>query len=280
MNTQTSMIYTPEPFKPKDGEYQKDGLWYCGKCNEPVQHNAPTFGLVRVSCLCKKREKEAKAAKDEKEQKEQKRRNAFERAKTKRFDFTFANDDRRNEAATNALLKYCENFEKHHANGDGLILYSDKNGGGKTFLACAVANNLIDRGFNILVTDFLAIRDKLFNPTAFGHTSRTEVLNWLCSHALVVLDDLGAEQSNDFMLEVEYRTVDRLTDAGVPIILTTNYTLSDFKTENDINKRRVFDRILGSCALLSVEPPDGKSRRMERCKQLTKDILSGGDPNT
>ena len=44
------------------------------------------------------------------------------------------------------------------------------------------------------------------------------------------------------------------------------------KNTTEISKRRVFDRLLGSCALLSVEQPNGKIPRIERCIELTKEM--------
>ena len=119
------------------------------------------------------------------------------------------------------------------------------------------------------------MRDKLFDPKAFSFVTRVDVLNRLCAYDLIVIDDLGTEQSSEFMLEVEYRIIDTLTDALVPLILTTNYTLAELKNTTEISKRRVFDRLLGSCALLSVEQPNGKSRRVERCIELTKRMTGG-----
>ena len=270
-----STFFAVPDFKPSEDAYKMDGLWYCGACKTPLQTIVKGVGAVRVDCTCKKQEKERKAAIEAREKREKARKTAFERERSKRFDFTFANDDRRNADVLDKLKKYCEKFSEHRNTGTGFVIHSNQNGGGKTYLACAVANELIDRGFRVLVTDFLTLRDKLFNPAAFRFVTRSDVLNWLCSHDLVVIDDLGAEQSNEFMLEVEYRVIDTLTDALVPLMLTTNYTLAEFKSEGDINKRRVFDRLLGSCALLSVDPPDGKSRRMERCMELTRKIIGG-----
>ena len=203
------------------------------------------------------------------------------RERSKRFEFTFANDDKRNAKASETLKKYCDNFEENKKSGVGFIIHSNQNGGGKTYLACAVANELIDKGKKVLVTDFLALRDRLFKPEAYKSgasvfANKDDVIKHLLDYDLVVIDDLGVEQSTEFMLEVEYRVIDALTDALVPLILTTNYTLAEIKGSEDINKRRVLDRILGSCALLSVDTPDGKSRRVERCAELTRELTAQG----
>ena len=257
-------------FTPREGEYKSGDLWYCGKCNTPVQENVEGYGSVRVPCRCKEIEKERERAKEAKEKIERARKTAFGCERSKRFNFTFANDDRRHADVSDKLKRYCDNFSDHKKNGEGIVIQSTSNGNGKTFLSCAVANELIDRKHHVLVTDFLTLRDKLFNPPAFNFVTRVDVLRWLCSYDLIVIDDLGTEQSTEFMLEVEYRVIDALTDALVPIILTTNYTLAELLEPNDVDKRRVFDRIKGSCAIISMK--DDRSRRIERCSDLTKKI--------
>ena len=265
-------------FQPKDGEYERDGVWYCGVCNHPVSKIMDTpyiRGVVRATCQCRQNE----ADKAHQQSLEIKRKRAFEKRKFMRFGFTFANDDRRNPTVSDILKTYCDDFETNKKTGHGFLLHSVQNGGGKTFLACAVANELVDRGYNVLVTDFLTLRDKLFNPQSFREGNRVFVnkvdfLQSLLSYDLVVIDDLGVEQSTEFMLEVEYRIIEYLTDGLVPLILTTNYTLSELRSDENREKRRVFDRIFGSCALLSINQPNGKSRRVERCAEITRKLTA------
>lgn len=268
--------YPSQNLKPAESDYQMGGLWYCGKCKTPREQNIEHVGCVPALCKCKLAEKERAEQKAAKEKTERARKTAFGCDRSKRFNFTFANDDRRHADVSDKLKKYCDNFKEHKEKGEGIIIQSPNNGNGKTFLSCAVANELIERGHRVLVTDFLTLRDRLFNPSAFSippacnFVTRVDVLNWLCSYDLIVIDDLGTEQSTEFMLEVEYRVIDALTDALVPIILTTNYTLAELLEPNDVDKRRVFDRIKGNCAIISIK--DNRSRRIERCSDLTKKI--------
>lgn len=263
--------FAPPPREATENEYLKDGLFYCKTCNEPTQKRQGGFPYpVPISCLCKRQETERRETAERQKKTNERREKAFESKRSKRLGFTFANDDERNKRATELLKQYCETFAEHRAQGEGYILHSNQNGGGKTFLACAVANELIDKGYNVLVTNFLTLRDKLFEPRAFSFVNKVDFLNSLCAYDLVVIDDLGAEQSTEFTLEVEYRIIDKLVDENIPLILTTNYTLAELRNEENITKRRVFDRIMGCCALLSIEQPNGKSRRVEKCAELTK----------
>lgn len=267
--------FAPPPREATENEYLKDGLYHCTLCNEPTQMRQSGIPYpVPIACLCKQQEKKQREAAERKKKADERREKAFESKRSKRLGFTFANDDGRNKKATGLLKQYCENFTEYRKDGTGYILHSNQNGGGKTYLACAVANELIDKGYNVLVTNFLTLRDKLFDPKAFSFVNKVDFLNSLCAYDLIVIDDLGVEQSTEFTLEVEYRIIDILTDECVPLILTTNYTLAELRNEENITKRRVFDRILGSCALLSVDQPNGKSRRVERCAELTRQLAN------
>lgn len=264
-------------FKPRDGEYEQDGVWHCGKCKQPVQSENKFFGTIRVPCKCVKKADEQRQNSDKIQKNEKRREMAFGSKNSRKLSFTFDSDDGRNADVSQTLKKYCEHFDEMRKKGTGIVLYSTQNGGGKTFLACAVANYLIDQGYNVLVTDFLSLRDMLASPASYTSnehqfTTKHDVFNYLCKKSLVVLDDLGAEQSTEFFYEVAYRVVECLNDERVPIIITTNYSLNDFQAETNKSKTRVFDRLLGSCALLRVDQPEGKSRRLEECERLTRKI--------
>lgn len=266
-----------ESLKSRENEYLKDGLWYCKTCNHPTQMLVQGYSEPQPTlCLCKQKEKADREAAERKKQIEASRKRAFDSERSIRFKFTFANDDKRNAKASEALKKYCDNFDEYKKSGGGYILYSNQNGGGKTFLACAVANELIDKGKRVFVTDFLALRDRLVDPKAYTFVNKDAFIKSLLDYDLVVIDDLGVEQSTEFMLEVEYRVIDTLTDALVPLILTTNYTLAEIANADgkceDRSKRRVLDRLVGSCVPLSVDQPNGKSRRLEKCAELTRQL--------
>lgn len=261
--------------EPTENEYCENGLYYCKECHHPTRIAVPGCpDLMPTICLCKQQEKANAEAAAKKTKNDERRKIAFDSERSMRFEFTFANDDKRNTNASELLQKYCDNFDEHKKSGVGYIIHSNQNGGGKTYLACAVANELIDKGKKVLVTNFLALRDRLFKPEAYKFVNKDDFIKRLLDYDLVVIDDLGVEQSTEFMLEVEYRVIDALTDARVPLILTTNYTLTEIKGSEDINKRRVLDRILGSCALLSVDQPNGKSRRVEKCAELTRKLAN------
>lgn len=258
-------------YEQKQGEFLEDGAYRCPICRAPVSFiNALNGELYRQDCECDKAAAAEQAAMEKKKKADERRVNAFGNPYSKRLGFTFETDDQRNSQASAILKEYCNNFEKHRKNGEGFLIHSPATGGGKSFLAAAVANRLIDDGYTVMVTDFMALRDRLYNPTAYKFVNKEDFLCRLRSLDFIVIDDLGAGQSSEFALEVEYRVIDTLTDSKVPLIVTTNATLTEIAKETDISKKRVLDRIMGSCRLLNVEPPEGRSRRVEACERLTK----------
>ena len=276
-------------FMPRKGEYKSGDHWYCPDCREPVSHfsDKPELAgmLIRQNCKCD-RERQAKKGRETeavlKAETEERRARSFgctmERP-SKRMKFTFAVDDGRSPEATAALKAYCANFEAHKRAGEGYIIQSAQNGSGKTFFACAVANDLIDRGYSVFVTDFLTLRGMISNPKSYKSNDAREFLEKLERHDLIVIDDMGAENATNYTLEGEYYITDYLTDKNIPLIVTTNYTLQELAKEENQQKRKVFDRLLGSCGIITVNQPSGKSRRIEKCAEITKKLTAqtGGE---
>jgi DNA replication protein DnaC len=278
-------------FKPRKGEYKSGEHWYCPDCREPVTRfsDKPELAgkLIPRNCKCSRErlaEKGKETEADLKVKTEERRARSFGctmEKPSKRMKYTFAADDGRSPEVTSALKAYCANFEFHKQAGKGYIIQSAQNGSGKTFFACAVANELIDRGYSVFVTDFLTLRDKLGDPKSFKDGNRVFVnkvdfLQSLLSYDLIVIDDLGAENATSYTLEGEYYITDYLTDKNIPLIITTNYTKQELIKEENRDKRRVFDRLFGCCGIITVDQPDGRSRRLERCAELTRELTAQG----
>ena len=154
--------------------YTKDGLLYCAICDEPMQQRVkpPINRIVNIDCLCDRATKEEREAKKRRDAADNRRKIAFGSANSKKLTFTLQTDDRRNPLASQQIATYCEHFSEHRKDGRGLLLYSVHNGGGKTFFASAAANELIDRGYAVRVTNFAALRDAIpdnaLKNTLFG----------------------------------------------------------------------------------------------------------------
>ena len=250
--------------KAEEGDYiGEDGLLYCHKCNTRKQTEVNILGTIRrPMCMCK-----CEAAKRAAEEEERNRIKFEQRVKELRRmgfpesemqNWTFANDDLTNEKITKAAQRYVENFSELRKNGKGLLLYGNT-GTGKTYTACEIANALIDKGYPVLVTNFARILN-----TLQGTFEKQEYLDGFNSFQLLVIDDLGIERDTAFAKEQVYNVIDSRYRSGLPMIITTNLTMEKIKNPEDIENRRIYDRILERCFPIEV---GGGSRRRKAVRE-------------
>lgn len=258
-----------EAIKAEEGDYiGDDGLLYCHKCNTKKQTEVNILGTIRrPMCMCK-----CAAAKRAAEEEEYKRRE-FEKKvqELRRIGFpeaemrnwTFSNDDLSNEKITKAAQRYVENFSELRKNGKGLLLYGDT-GTGKTYAACEIANALIDKGYPVLVTNFARILN-----TLQGTFEKQEYIDGFNRYQLLVIDDLGIERDTAYAKEQVFNIIDSRYRSGLPMIITTNLSMEKIKNPEDIENRRIYDRILERCFPIAVS---GSSRRRKAVREEYEDM--------
>ena len=240
-----------------DKEYMgSDGLLRCKTCDKRVETIVNVFGKnKKVRCICDCRKKELEKYKEVEK--------AQERDKVKKVCFmmsnmgnwTFANDDGKNKELSNAMKKYADQFADFKKSGTGLLLFGNT-GTGKTFYAACIANELIDKGYSVLMTNFA----RLINQLQGKFEGRQEYIDSLNDYALLIIDDLGAERSSEYMQETVFNIIDARYRSGLPFIITTNLTLGELMNSDNITRERIYDRILERCYPIEVE---GESRRTE-----------------
>lgn len=253
-----------------EGDYIKDGLLYCGNCNTPKQTKLELFGMTKTPyCLCKcETEARNKAIA---EQKHIEFISSMQSTWDKwGFSFrdlqgcTFENDDMQNPRISQAMQKYVENFPELRRQGQGLLLYGPV-GTGKTFLAVAAANALINKGYPVLVTNF----GSMCNIIGGTYEGKQDLYDSLNRFALLVIDDLGAERKTEYMQEIVYNVIDSRYRAGLPMIITTNLTSEELKNPQDVTNKRIYDRVLERCLPVEVK---GKNRRHAKVKDSFNEL--------
>lgn len=226
-----------------------DGLLYCGKCHTPKQARMEIFGAqktVPITCQCRKQELEAL------EKRERERRDMEIVAKLRHRSLmddkfssqTFASflQTSQNGNVFRLCQRYVDGFDEMLRRNQGLLFYGDV-GTGKTFSSACIANALLDKKVPVVMTSFVKLleRSKSFSDDE-------DKLIWQLNQAkLLIIDDLGAERGSDYALERVYDIVDSRYRANLPMILTTNLNLEDMKTEQDIRRSRIYDRIFEVC---------------------------------
>ena len=257
-----------EAIKTEECDYVKDGLLHCGKCNTPKQCRVELLGkILSPKCLCKceverrKREEEAERKRAFEERINKYRKMGFPQSQMQYW--TFDNDDLGNEKLTNMAKRYVNHFDAFCRDGKGLLLYGGV-GTGKTYIACMIANALIDKGYPVLVTNFARVLS-----TLQGTFDKQEYLDSLNQFDLLIIDDLGIERDTGYAKEQIFNIVDSRYRSGKPMIITTNLSMQKLATESDLADKRVYDRILERCYPVEVA---GKSRRMEKLINSREDM--------
>lgn len=257
--------------EPKDGDYIKDGVMYCGICNEPRQewkHLSMGDILVKRSCGCER----AKARAEREAEEKRLRENRIYELRSKAFAdksmqyWSFDTDDRANPKLSEVAHRYVDNFTS--MNGKGLLLYGGV-GTGKTYMTACIANALIDKEVSCYVTSFA----RIVNTVSGLYEGKQEYIDGLNRFKLLVIDDLASERDTEYMGEIVQNVIDTRYSARLPLIVTTNLTGDELKYPSDIRRQRIYSRLFDMCIPFEVK---GKDRRKEHLKENVdyyKDLL-------
>lgn len=264
-----------------DGENEymgADGLIYCAKCRTPKQTRMNVLGEERViGHLCR-----CEADVFDREEQERKARKQRERVNAWRAQglsvsrwhtHTFANDDRRDSTASGICRNYAYRFDQMLSGNRGLLMYGGV-GCGKTYLAAAIANELVEQGRYVLMDTLPGLIARM---TAEFGSEREYWLGKIAKAHLMVIDDFGVERSTEFATETAYEIINARYRANKPLIVTTNLSLEQMGAESGVGRLRIYDRIREMCAPLLVA---GESRRKTIARQMRRemgDLLGGAD---
>ncbi|HUN05995.1 MAG TPA: ATP-binding protein [Aggregatilineales bacterium] len=130
---------------------------------------------------------------------------------------------------------------------DGWLLLEGTYGCGKTHLAAAVGNKRLLKGDVVL---FITVPDLLDHlRSAFGPTSELsydETFDRIKNSHILILDDLGAENSSSWAQEKLYQLLNHRYVHQLPTIITTNINIDTFDPrirsrllDNNLIKRRI-----------------------------------------
>ena len=265
------------------GMMVNDDMLYCPICGEVTQKILPMplldgsgrFREMKVSIMCACRRKEL----EEYENKQKKledmraiqglRRLSLmdEKLSKARLDTFTETDD--NSKLFKIIKSYISNFDKMYKENQGLILYGTV-GTGKSYASAVIANELLEKKVPVVMTSFIKILKEIGN---FDDDS--ENLNLIKNAKLLIIDDLGAERGTDYAIEKVYDIIDSRYRSNKPVILTTNLTIEQMKSCDDIRYSRIYDRIFEMCYPVKVNGFSWRKKEAASRYGIAKKILEG-----
>lgn len=260
-------------------EYIKDGHAYCKVCHERKDGKVLEFFgkqmIFKTACKCD-RDREAK-------EKERQKQLEIERLKSICFTsmiqwaYTFENYQGKENQSLIIAKNFVKDYELMRKENIGLLFYGSV-GSGKTYLACSIANALIEQyQIGVKIRNFAQIINEL-QKGGFDF-DKNAYIESLVNTSVLILDDLGIERDTSYAKEQVYNIVNNRYLKQKPTIFTTNLsydTIQNFK--DSVEYQRIYSRIIEMCIPVMVVGEDFRKVIQKDKLNRNKDrLLNGGE---
>lgn len=257
-----------------EDEYEKDGEYYCKKCNTKRTVKLSVLGQERIqSCICQCQKAEEDKRQQEAENRERqirlnriiKQSMLGDRYRDVSFETTETGFNPVFDNTLSRCQRYCEISAEALQKGYGMYIYGNS-GSGKTHLTACMANKLMGQYREVLFTNFFEISAAIRNSFK-GKSTDTEqnILNMIANVDFLFLDDLGTERvkkdNEDMWLQEKiFEVINKRYNNKKPTIFTSNYSLQELVEDRGLMQKTV-DRIIElSTAIIKLE---GESYRFK-----------------
>ena len=144
------------------------------------------------------------------------------------------------------LLEFCQKYAEKFSSQSRNLLFMGTAGLGKTHLALAIADAVLDGGHDVLYTSSAALMARL-GREQFDRDANEEWLTACKEADLLILDDLGTEFLSAVTISALYELINTRMLTHRPTIYTTNIT--DQQVFITRYTEKVASRMLGNCKM-------------------------------
>jgi len=138
------------------------------------------------------------------------------------------------------------------------LLFRGPVGTGKTHLAAAIANELINKLYSVIfgnVTDIITLIKSTYKKDS--ELSEAEVIKVLTNDMdMFIIDDFGKENTSENTSTVLYQIINRLYENEKPIIVTTNFSSAALRKKLGEKGDAIVSRLAEMCEIVKVSGPD------------------------
>ena len=146
------------------------------------------------------------------------------------------------------VFEFCKNYAENFTLKSQSLIMMGKTGLGKTHLSLAIANKVIEKGYDVYYDSIQSIMDKLererFGRIGSDESIRDDIMN--CE--LLIIDDLGVEFSTQFTVSELHNIINTRMLHSLPTIISTNI---DTENIQQIYSQRIASRLFGHYKLIS-----------------------------
>ena len=265
----------------RKNDVERNGHIYCKVCGKRVDGELLdlefTKFIPRIKCECEiKRDKE-NAEREILTRISSLKRDCF--SSPNQHQYTFEKFLNEKGQAYKVAYNYAKSFEQMKEDNVGLLFYGDV-GSGKTYLACSIANELIEREqVKVKIMNLSQVINQI-QKSAFKLDSN-EIIDNLSNIPLLILDDLGIERDTSYAREQVYNIINSRYLKGRPTIFTTNLSLEIIQNPNvDLEYQRIYSRILEMTIPVKVTGEDFRRKiQQEKLRKYKELLLYGGGIN-
>ena len=260
-------------------EYMKDGHAYCKTCHERKDGEVKSLMdmkfIFKNNCKCDRERFEKQKQREKEQEIERLKRSCF--ISMSQWAYTFDNYKGEKDKSYIIAKNYVKEYEQMKKENIGL-LFCGTVGSGKTYLACCIANALIEEYMiRVKIRNFAQIINDL-QKSGFD-LDKNEYIESLTNVSVLILDDLGIERDTSYAKEQVYNIVNSRYLKQKPTIFTTNLPYEKIQNSDDgVEYERIYSRIIEMCIPVKVMGEDFRKRlQKEKLKQNKERLLMGGE---
>lgn len=260
-------------------EYMKDGHAYCKTCHErkdgEVRSLIDMKFIFKNNCKCDRERFEKQKQREKEQEIERLKKSCF--ISMTQWAYTFDNYKGEKDKSYIIAKNYVKEYEQMKKENIGL-LFCGTVGSGKTYLACCIANALIEEYMiRVKIRNFAQIINDL-QKSGFD-LDKNEYIESLTNVSVLILDDLGIERDTSYAKEQVYNIVNSRYLKQKPTIFTTNLPYEKIQNSDDgVEYERIYSRIIEMCIPVKVMGEDFRKRlQKEKVKQNKERLLRGGE---
>ncbi|WP_457769107.1 ATP-binding protein [Fusobacterium necrophorum] len=172
---------------------------------------------------------------------------------------------------------FVKDYEEMKKENIGLLFYGSV-GSGKTYLACSIANALIEQyQISVKIRNFTEIINDL-QKGSFDF-DKNEYIDSIVNTSVLILDDLGIERDTSYAKEQVYNIVNNRYLKHRPTIFTTTLSYDTIANcTESVEYQRIYSRIIEMCIPVMVVGEDFRKKiQKDKLKRNKERLLQGGE---